>query len=341
MNQTHVAWSDSKGVPGVASPLFYNGQLYTFQNGGIVNARVAKTGELLYTGRLGAPGYYYSSPDGDRLLGWQVNQGRGHEGRYIRSDQLKRYLWSPELVRRAIVLRSAEAAIKEMRPGVDKELQKLLERKPPEFDVRVAADQSGVRDGFVAVEISGAKEAGADLADLSILSNSRNVGSFTTRSADGGETTAKHCPGPRLTPGKQDGPDQRQKQTGRQHNAGPKRRVGPSGMPVTASNHGLGQVQRSFQTGDQQRNYDGLPIAQTSQAMTPDRLGFRDSPVLPQGLRNISDGDEHDDSKFVKRARHEARELGNGNDRVKRQEERQQSHQPQPIDQSIDCGLQR
>ena len=62
VNQTHIAWSDSKGVPGVASPLFYNGQLYTFQNGGIVNARVAKTGELLYTGRLGAPGYYYSSP---------------------------------------------------------------------------------------------------------------------------------------------------------------------------------------------------------------------------------------------------------------------------------------
>jgi uncharacterized caspase-like protein/WD40 repeat protein len=139
-------------------------------------------------------GYYYSSPDGDRLLGWQVNQGRDHEGRFIRSDQLKRYLWSPELVRRAVVLGSAEAAIKEMRPGVDKELQKLLERKPPEFDVRVAADQSGVRDGFVAVEISGAKEAGADLADLSILSNSRNVGSFTTRSADGGETTIIEVP---------------------------------------------------------------------------------------------------------------------------------------------------
>lgn len=139
-------------------------------------------------------GYYYSSPDGDRLIGWQVNQGRDHEGRTIRSDQLKRYLWSPELVRRAIVLRSAEAAIREMRPGVDKELQKLLERRPPDFGVRVAADQSGVRDGFVAVEITGTKEAGTELADLSILSNSRNVGSFTTRSADGGETTVIEVP---------------------------------------------------------------------------------------------------------------------------------------------------
>ena len=32
-----------------------------------------------------------------------------------------------------------------MRPGVDNELQRLLERKPPEFDVRVAEDQTGVR----------------------------------------------------------------------------------------------------------------------------------------------------------------------------------------------------
>jgi outer membrane protein assembly factor BamB len=33
-----------------------------FQNGGIVFCRLAQTGELLYSGRPGAPGYYYSSP---------------------------------------------------------------------------------------------------------------------------------------------------------------------------------------------------------------------------------------------------------------------------------------
>ena len=62
VNQTHVVWSEHKGVPGVASPLFYNGRLYTFQNGGIVFARNAQTGALVYSGRTGAPGYYYSSP---------------------------------------------------------------------------------------------------------------------------------------------------------------------------------------------------------------------------------------------------------------------------------------
>jgi outer membrane protein assembly factor BamB len=62
VGQTNIAWSEHKGVPGVPSPLYYNGRLYTFQNGGIVFCRVAKTGQLLYSGRLGAPGYYYSSP---------------------------------------------------------------------------------------------------------------------------------------------------------------------------------------------------------------------------------------------------------------------------------------
>ena len=60
--QTNVAWSDRKGVPGVPSPLYYNGRLYTFKDGGLVFCRVAETGELLYDERLGTLGYYYSSP---------------------------------------------------------------------------------------------------------------------------------------------------------------------------------------------------------------------------------------------------------------------------------------
>jgi hypothetical protein len=32
VGQAHIAWSDRKGVPGVPSPLYYNGRVYTFQN---------------------------------------------------------------------------------------------------------------------------------------------------------------------------------------------------------------------------------------------------------------------------------------------------------------------
>jgi outer membrane protein assembly factor BamB len=40
----------------------YDGRLYTFKDGGLVFCRVAATGELLYSDRLGTLGYYYSSP---------------------------------------------------------------------------------------------------------------------------------------------------------------------------------------------------------------------------------------------------------------------------------------
>lgn len=135
-------------------------------------------------------GYYYSSDEGDKMIGWHVNQGLGKEARFVRAGQLKRYLWSPEMVRRAIILGSAGKAVEEMRPGVDNELRRLLERRPPEFDIRVAEDQTGVREGFVAVEVVGADEAEADVAEFAILSNSRNVSNAASRfvSGDGKRT---------------------------------------------------------------------------------------------------------------------------------------------------------
>src|SRR5205809_243001 len=50
--QANIAWSERKGVPGVPSPLYYNGRLYTIKDGGLVFCRVAETGELLYSERL-------------------------------------------------------------------------------------------------------------------------------------------------------------------------------------------------------------------------------------------------------------------------------------------------
>jgi outer membrane protein assembly factor BamB len=63
VNTTKVAWSEERrGVPGVPSPLYYEGRLYTFLNGGIAFGRSADTGKLLFSGRIGALGDYYSSP---------------------------------------------------------------------------------------------------------------------------------------------------------------------------------------------------------------------------------------------------------------------------------------
>ena len=140
-------------------------------------------------------GYYYASDNGDERFGWQVNQGQDKEGRFVRAGQLKTFLWSPEMVRRAIILKSASAAVAEMRPGAERQLERLLQRKPPEFDIRLATDQSDTREGFVAIEIIGAQEAETDVAEFAILSNSRNVGDLTARSVTGsGKTTIIEVP---------------------------------------------------------------------------------------------------------------------------------------------------
>jgi outer membrane protein assembly factor BamB len=49
-------------LPTLAFPFLISFCSLLLRNGGIVFCRVAKTGELVYSGRLGAGGYYYSSP---------------------------------------------------------------------------------------------------------------------------------------------------------------------------------------------------------------------------------------------------------------------------------------
>lgn len=119
-------------------------------------------------------GYYHSSPGGDRLIGWHINQGRSVEGRMVRAYQLKRHLHSPEIVRRAILLRDARAAALELR-GADAQLQELLATPPPDFALTLI-DDVPAPDGFAVVELAG----GAGLDDLtqagfSVLVNDRRV----------------------------------------------------------------------------------------------------------------------------------------------------------------------
>ena len=62
---SHLVWKESKQLPYVSSPLYYDGRLYTVRSGGLVSCYDAKTGRPHYQGeRLGAAGDYYSSAVG-------------------------------------------------------------------------------------------------------------------------------------------------------------------------------------------------------------------------------------------------------------------------------------
>lgn len=71
VTESHVLWSNDKGAPYVASPLYFDGKLFIVKDGGLATLYEAATGKLLYTKeRLGVPGDYYVSPaiSGNRIF---------------------------------------------------------------------------------------------------------------------------------------------------------------------------------------------------------------------------------------------------------------------------------
>jgi outer membrane protein assembly factor BamB len=63
ISRTHVAWKFTRGLPYVASPLFYEGRIYLIKEGGLLSSFNAGTGQPYYLQEsLGAGGNYYSSP---------------------------------------------------------------------------------------------------------------------------------------------------------------------------------------------------------------------------------------------------------------------------------------
>jgi outer membrane protein assembly factor BamB len=63
VTETHTAWTQTRGLPYVPSPLYYEGRVYLVKNGGLASCFEARTGRVLYQEeRVGALGDYYASP---------------------------------------------------------------------------------------------------------------------------------------------------------------------------------------------------------------------------------------------------------------------------------------
>ncbi|MEO8028125.1 MAG: PQQ-binding-like beta-propeller repeat protein [Bryobacteraceae bacterium] len=62
ISEKAVVWRERRGIPEVPAPMFYRGRAYMVANGGVLTAVDAKTGKLLFRGRVNAPGAYYASP---------------------------------------------------------------------------------------------------------------------------------------------------------------------------------------------------------------------------------------------------------------------------------------
>jgi outer membrane protein assembly factor BamB len=63
VDDAHIAWKATKGLPYVPSPLYYLGRIYLVREGGIVSCFNAKTGETIWQQeRLASAENYYASP---------------------------------------------------------------------------------------------------------------------------------------------------------------------------------------------------------------------------------------------------------------------------------------
>jgi hypothetical protein len=85
-------------------------------------------------------GYYTGSPGSDKLVGWQINKGLDKTADFVGAEQLRQHLNRPDIVENAIILASAEQAVREA-PGTTFTLTDLLARPVPRF--RITAPDSG------------------------------------------------------------------------------------------------------------------------------------------------------------------------------------------------------
>jgi len=63
-SESHVRWKYDKSVPFCASPLYYDGRLFTIKDGGILTCLDAARGKVHKTGRVTGTSNYYASPAG-------------------------------------------------------------------------------------------------------------------------------------------------------------------------------------------------------------------------------------------------------------------------------------
>jgi hypothetical protein len=129
-------------------------------------------------------GYYTGSPGADKIVGWQINKGSDRVPDYVGADQLRDRLNRPDIVEKAIILASAEQAVREA-PGTSFKLADLFARPVPRFKILSPLADAVQRGGRAVVNI--AVEATPDpVKSIRVQVNGREIGEETPDIGSGG-----------------------------------------------------------------------------------------------------------------------------------------------------------
>lgn len=116
VTKTHVEWTQTKGLPYVASPVLHDGRLYLIKKGGIVSVLDPPTGQPKSRPmRVGAGGEYYASPIvvGNGIIlasagGVVTRLAHGGEPRVVFQVDLGEPVFAtPAVVQKSLIVRSS------------------------------------------------------------------------------------------------------------------------------------------------------------------------------------------------------------------------------------------
>jgi hypothetical protein len=134
-------------------------------------------------------GYYTGSPGADKIVGWQINKGPDQVPDSVAADQLRQHLNRPDIVEKAIILASAEQAVREA-PGTTFKLADLLARPVPRFKILSPGADEVQRGGRASAKL--AIEATPDpIKAIRVQVNGREIGEETPDIGSGGFGTGE------------------------------------------------------------------------------------------------------------------------------------------------------
>jgi hypothetical protein len=129
-------------------------------------------------------GYYMGSPGADKIVGWQINKGVDQVPDYVGADQLRDHLNRPDIVEKAIILASAEQAVREA-PGTTFKLADLLARPVPRFKILSPHADEVEHGGLSVVKIS-VEDTPDRVKAIRVQVNGREIGDVTPDDGSGG-----------------------------------------------------------------------------------------------------------------------------------------------------------
>ena len=124
-------------------------------------------------------GYYTSSPNGDKMIGWQINKGVDKAADYITATQLAQHFYRPDIINATIKLGSAKQALAQAQ-DTDFNLNILTRKSPPRFQIISPRSGTRVTTGIVPIKLKIAANTVA-IEKFMVYVNGREVTPYKIR----------------------------------------------------------------------------------------------------------------------------------------------------------------